>query len=277
MVSRRRDVAAGFTLVELLVVVAVVGVLISLLLPAVQAARQAARRVSCSNNLRQIGVGLHGYHGVHKAFPPGCIEFRLNPGDLSKRQLAWSALLLPYIEQRPLFERIDFDQAFDGQANAEEAAEIVITYLCPSVARRSPRVDGRGACDYGGIAGERIGYPDRPPFPPRPNNPFDGKGTMFYNRAVRIKEVTDGTATTLIVSEDSGWKDGQWINGRNIFDQAFGINAAPPFENDIRSEHPRGANGLFCDGSARFLDEQMELRVLAAICTRAGREMVEEF
>ncbi len=276
MESRRRR-SAGFTLVELLVVIAIIGVLIGLLLPAIQAARQAARRVSCGNNLRQIGIGLHGYHGVHGAFPAGCLEFRLRPDDTSKRQLAWSAYLLPYIEQEPLFEQIDFDQPFDSEVNAEAAEKVVSTYLCPSVSRNSKLVDGRGACDYGGIAGERIGYPDRPAYPPRPNDPFNGKGTMFYGRAVEIREIGDGTSTTLIVSEDSGFKDGQWINGRNIFDQAFGINAAPAFENDIRSEHPRGANALFCDGSARFLDEQMELHVLAAICTREGREMVDEF
>jgi prepilin-type processing-associated H-X9-DG protein len=86
--------------------------------------------------------------------------------------------------------------------------------------------------------------------------------------------IPDGTAQTLIVSEDSGWPDGQWINGRNIFDQAFAINNRVPFENDIRSEHPGGAHGLFCDGSVRFLRETLDLPTLAALCTRAGREII---
>ena len=78
--------------------------------------------------------------------------------------------------------------------------------------------------------------------------------------------------TPLIVSEDPGSRDGQWINGRNLFDQAFAINAAPFFENDIRSQHPNGAVGAFCDGSVHFLDQSMDLAVLAAICSRAGGE-----
>jgi prepilin-type processing-associated H-X9-DG protein len=97
---------------------------------------------------------------------------------------------------------------------------------------------------------------------------------MIFDRGTCIREITDGTSTTLMISEDAAWRDGQWINGQNIFDQAFAINAAPAFENDIRSEHPGGANGLFCDGSARFLDERMEDDVLAAICTRAGGEYI---
>ena len=102
------------------------------------------------------------------------------------------------------------------------------------------------------------------------------KGVMLIDRAVSIHEITDGTSQTLIVAEDSRWPEGQWINGRNIFDQAFGINQAPEFENDIRSEHPRGANGAFCDGSVRFLSESMDLQVLAAICTRNRGEVFSE-
>ncbi|MEE8450543.1 MAG: DUF1559 domain-containing protein [Thermoguttaceae bacterium] len=262
----------GFSLVELLVVISIIGVLLGLLLPAVQAARSSARRISCCNNLRQMGVGLHNYHGAHKSFPQGSIEMRLlrlPNGQLrfpGGRQLAWSVFLLPYIEENALFERLDISAAFDSPENAEAAAQIVPTYLCPSVPRTSYLVDGRAACDYGGIYGERITSPNNPP-----------KGTMLYDRAIRVRNITDGTSHTLIISEDAGWKDGQWINGLNVFDQAYRINRAPGFENDIRSEHANGANGLFADGSVRFLEEAMELETLAAICTRAGGEIVAGF
>jgi len=271
----RRDspfgrIRCGFTLIELLVVVAILGLLIALLLPVVQAAREAARVISCGNNLRQIGVGLHGYHEAHGCFPPGGIELRLYWKDLSRRQLAWSAFLLPYIQQQALHERIDFGQPFDSQENAPAAAEVLPTYLCPSVPRTSNLVEGRGACDYGGINGQRITGPNNPP-----------NGTMLYDRAIRIEEILDGTSTTLVVSEDAAWTDGQWINARNVFDQAYAINYRPPpgeyVENEIRSKHPGGANALFCDGSARFLGEHLDLKTLAAICTRAGKEIVEKF
>ncbi|MDZ7620426.1 MAG: DUF1559 domain-containing protein, partial [Patescibacteria group bacterium] len=124
-------------------------------------------------------------------------------------------------------------------------------------------VSGRGPCHYGGIFGERITSQNDPP-----------KGVMLYDQRISIAEIRDGTSNTLAISEDSDFSDGQWINGLNVFDQAYGINQAPASENDIRSNHPGGANGLFCDGSARFLAESMELKTLAAICTRAGGEVV---
>jgi prepilin-type processing-associated H-X9-DG protein len=81
-------------------------------------------------------------------------------------------------------------------------------------------------------------------------------------------------STTLLIGEDTHWLEMQWINGANLFDQAFAINQAPPFENDLRSDHPGGVHVLFADGSARFLRESLALPVLAAICTRAGGEPV---
>jgi prepilin-type N-terminal cleavage/methylation domain-containing protein/prepilin-type processing-associated H-X9-DG protein len=259
----RQVTLRGFTLVELLVVIAIIGILIGLLLPAVQAAREAARRASCLNNLRQMGIGLHHYHEALGSFPPGGIEPRspLNPNG---RQLAWSVFLLPYVEQKPLYDRLDTGAAFDAPQNADAAATVLSIYICPSVPQGNQLQSGRGPCRYGGIYGERITSPNNPP-----------KGVMLYDRAIRTSEIRDGTSNTLAISEDSEFQDGQWINGRNVFDQAFAINEAPAFENDIRSKHPGGANGLFCDGSARFLAETMELKTLAAICTRSGGEVIQ--
>ena len=255
--------ARGFTLVELLVTIAVIGILMALLMTAVQAAREAARRSQCLNNLKQMGLAIQLYHDVHGVLPPGGLEPR--PLWPKGKQYAWSAFILPQLEQANVQQTIDFRRPFDDPANAAIAAQVIDIYLCPSTPRGSPLRQGRAACDYGGIYGERITSPNNPP-----------KGAMLYDRALRMADILDGASQTLIVSEDSGFIDGQWINGRNVFDQAFAINRAPSFENDIRSLHPGGANGLFCDGSARFLEQTMDMKVLAAICTRAGREVALE-
>ena len=258
---------AGFTLVELLVVIAIIGILIGMLLPAVQAVREAARRTQCANNLKQIGLALQNHHAAKQEFPVGTVEWRPFPGtDASKRQLAWSAFLLPYLEQGNVYEQLDFQQAFDAADNQAGASTVLSVFLCSSSVRKSDQSEGRGACDYGGIYGERISSPNNPP-----------KGVMLIDQAISIRDIKDGTSHTLIVAEDSKSPDGQWINGRNIFDQAFPINQAPAFENDIRSEHSAGANGAFCDGSVRFLNESMDNQSLAAICTRALGEVVGNF
>ena len=257
--------AAGFTLVELLVVIAIIGILIGILLPAVQAVREAARRTQCANNLKQIGLALHNHHAAKQEFPIGTVEWRPS-NDSSKRQLAWSVFLLPYLEQQNVFDQLDLMQAFDAADNAIGASTVLSVYLCPSSIREDDQPEGRGACDFGGIFGERITSPNNPP-----------KGVMLIDRAISIRDIKDGTSHTLIVAEDSKSPDAQWINGRNIFDQAFPINQAPAFENDIRSEHPGGADGVFCDGSVRFLSESLDDELLAAICTRALGEVVSGF
>ncbi len=129
----------AFTLVELLVVIAVIGVLIALLLPAVQAARAAARRASCSNNLKQIGLGLLNHHDVKKTFPAGETQTCANC-----ETWAWSALILPYMEANEIFKLINFkfapnDQTYSANLNSTNPAykvttNVINTYICPSTA-----------------------------------------------------------------------------------------------------------------------------------------------
>jgi prepilin-type N-terminal cleavage/methylation domain-containing protein/prepilin-type processing-associated H-X9-DG protein len=256
---------AGFTLVELLVVIAIIGTLLALLLPAVQMAREAGRRTACSNNLHQIGIGMTSYHDALGAFPAGCVE-PVSKKRPKGRQLAWSAYLLPFIEQQSLYDRIDLSKTYNSKENAKAAAEVVQAYVCPSVPHPTLLRSGRGVCDYGGIYGQRIRGANNPP-----------NGVMLYDRAISMREIPDGLSHTLVISEDSLFDDGQWINGLNIFDVSCAVNKAPPFENDIRSKHPRGANGLMADGSVQFLREDLDLKVLAALCTRNGGEIVSEF
>ncbi|MFK8112508.1 MAG: DUF1559 domain-containing protein [Rubripirellula sp.] len=267
MLVRRNRIRSGFnaafTLVELLVVIAIIGIMIGLLLPAVQAVREAARRMQCQNNLRQIGLALHNYHGAFRKFPPGGIAVR--PEVPGGKQFAWSAFVLPFLDETAVYGKVNFHYAFDHLINVEAAATPIETYLCPSTSRLSPLNRGRGASDYGGIYGERIVSTNDPP-----------RGVMIHDQAIRFRDITDGTARTLMISEDANFPDGQWINAKNLFDQAFSINRAPKFENDIRSMHPQGANGLFADGSVSFLNENIDLELLAALCTRNGDERIPD-
>lgn len=97
----------GLSLVELLVVVAVIAALVALLLPAVKGAREAARRTACLNNLRNVGCAIHGHLLARRRFPVGCLEWRAGWTPGAARCLAWSAAILPWLEEQPLFERID--------------------------------------------------------------------------------------------------------------------------------------------------------------------------
>lgn len=107
-----RNVRRGFTLVELLVVITIIGILIALLLPAVQAAREAARRAQCTNNLKQFGLALNNYHSAHNVFPPAGLDYGCGAGTEPAGKLIKNAngflLLLPYIEQQGIFDRLDF-------------------------------------------------------------------------------------------------------------------------------------------------------------------------
>lgn len=252
----------GMTLVELLVVAAVIAALVALLLPAVQSARAAARRTVCLNNLRNVGCALHGHLLARRRFPIGCLEWRAGWSPGPARCLAWSAAILPWLEEQPLAELLDFARPFDDPANRPAAASTVAVYLCPE-ADRSGGPAWMGRTDYGGLCGERI---------TSPNNPE--KGALVHDRGFAEREIADGLSKTIFAAECARgpWPDGQWINGRNLFDQAYAVNW-PTWEDEIRSRHPGGAQALFGDGAVRLLDEATDVRILAAACTRAGGEV----
>ncbi len=250
-------------MVELMVVMAIVAILLGLLIPAVQAVRESARKTSCKNNLRQIGIALHAYHNVHQSLPVGCIEWRSWNSPPTYRQFAWSATLLPFLEQQSLHAQIDWSLPFDSPENLSAAETQVVTFICPSEPSDSITA---GHTTYGGIFGERI-------LDTTPND-----GVFLYERAIRFGEIKDGVTNTLAVAEDVGGPDKQWINGRNVFVVAHGINdpAAWSGDNEIRSAHPGGAMVLFADGRPVFLSNATDRQLLGSWITRAGGEVVEQ-
>src|SRR5688500_1082521 len=115
----KRRPCSGFTLVELLVVVAIIGILIALLLPAVQAARESARRIRCANNLMQVSIALQLYESSHDYLPPGVTD-PVNPISSTPASMhhGWIVYLLPHLEQRNAFNLVDFNSSIYGAANA---------------------------------------------------------------------------------------------------------------------------------------------------------------
>ena len=157
-----RRACRGFTLIELLVAIAIIAVLIALLLPAVQAAREAARRVQCTNNLKQIGIALHGYHDAIGAFPMGyAAQLRFVDGATDTAPgWAWAAMVLPQLEQAPLFNAANFRLSVSAPANATVVATPLRTFVCPSDLTSGPfphhgslgkRARDRGARELCGV------------------------------------------------------------------------------------------------------------------------------
>ncbi|MGC8644524.1 MAG: DUF1559 domain-containing protein [Isosphaeraceae bacterium] len=149
--------SAGFTLVEALVVISIIGLLISLLLPAVQASREAARRAQCANNLKQIGLALHSYEEANGSFPLNWKDRRIWP--LYSRPFSALTRLLPFLDQQPLYASVNFNveilpardlRGFDSPWNLTAYATCVGLYLCPSDAAAVPTPFG---CNYRGNYG----------------------------------------------------------------------------------------------------------------------------
>jgi prepilin-type N-terminal cleavage/methylation domain-containing protein/prepilin-type processing-associated H-X9-DG protein len=193
----------GFTLVELLVVIAIIGILVALLLPAVQAAREAARRMSCSNNLKQIALAAQNYHDTHKTFPTEGIWYYGNLGNFqqgAQRNFSWLALTLPYLEQTALHGNINFSVPALAGPNAAAMAADVPNMLCPSdeAWENKPGAPlapaGLSVTSYAGNSGWHDITRDQ-------DDPWNG--FMPTTRTVNFSMIKDGTSNTIAFGEVS--------------------------------------------------------------------------
>src|SRR5579871_5665604 len=182
--TARYSRSTGFTVIELLVAIAVIGVLTALLLPAVQSARAGARRASCQNQLRQLGLGLHLYHDGHGCFPPG--SYIMGPSFPIQSGWGWGAMVLPFVDEGPLYEQINFDLGTAVSGNFPLIATPVAIWRCPSdIAPDS-------------ISAEPVFHP---PFDLPSGNMCGSAGILYAMSRVSIGNIRDGTSKTLILGE----------------------------------------------------------------------------
>ena len=271
----------GMTLLELLVVIAMIGVLTALLLPALQGVRESARRTDCAHRLHQLAIAMQAFHSVTQEFPIGSQGTRfVHPSD--RRQISWVVSLLPFIEAHHAESRFDTLYAFDSEENRPAAGTYLSILRCPSSMTADTRPsrdtgdrnrngrwdpgDNLAFTDYGGMFG--VGIPHLYPFM---------NGVMLYERAIADHEIVDGTSHTIIVGEDAARPlnaQSEWANGQNIFDQTGPINRTR--NNELFSDHPQGVHVMLADGAVRWLDESIDTGTLLRLCTRSEGDVVHE-
>jgi prepilin-type N-terminal cleavage/methylation domain-containing protein/prepilin-type processing-associated H-X9-DG protein len=302
-----KKLRAGFTLVELLVVIAIIGTLVALLLPAVQTAREAARRSQCSNNLRQLGLGLQQYADAFRgAFPVGSYNCCWG---------TWQIAMLPYIEQKALFDQykgygnmVDQNLTY-GSVNAPITSNIIKSYTCPSDFKVAPRgtitfhnyVGNHGNTTLGRktpLGTLSNGQPNK-----YGKAPFVSVSPTSTPQVMRISDMIDGLSSTLAFSETVKGQYGDlrgygWWQGGSHFEaylapnsnqpdvteqDQYCVNQRPnmpcagptsalPEQIGARSRHPGGVNVTMCDGAVRFMSDNVNMDTWRYLSTGAGRE-----
>tara|TARA_R110002124_G_C8897120_1_gene509590 strand:+ start:396 stop:1355 length:960 start_codon:yes stop_codon:yes gene_type:complete len=234
------------TLIVILAVIGVGGifmvmVLVALLLPAVEQAREAARRSTSKNNLKQIGLALHNYYDTYGVFPPGGTQTT----DGVPYQ-GWSTSILPFVDQAPLYNRIDFDQPWNAPDNIDYFKQEIPVYLNPNIEERvSP--EGLGLSHY--VGNELV---------------------MKLNYGLGIRNISDGTSNTILAFE-VGENFKPWGDPTNIALPAdrMGPGNKPAFRG--------GSHVLLGDGSVRFVSENIDPAILKKLETPGGGEFIGEF
>jgi len=287
MLAQKRP---AFTLVELLVVIAIIGILIALLLPAVQAAREAARRMQCSNNLKQIGLGLHNYHDVQKTFPGTYFAIGVYTGNAPAETMRGSILLriLPYQEQTTIYSAVDFKTGTDYQRVAPGGKyiheTIVPTFVCPSDKGNDLSSSGAAWDNYAASCGPTpestagnpscpcdatpwynytlnhltIGYPAKSGG--NPAGPFTRSRTPSNNMYVcKMSDVTDGLSNTIFFGERrrdcsyhnwNGWSRSN--NGSGLCGTLIPINFNSCYPSGTTLAPPLTGCNLSCTWNTEF-------------------------
>jgi prepilin-type processing-associated H-X9-DG protein len=268
-------------------VIAIIGILVGLLLPAVQSAREAARRMSCQNNMHQIGVALHNYNGAFNRFPPG--------SRLSNFMGPLTAIL-PFLEQDNTFKQFDFTLSYADPYNQAVASQTIPVYLCPAMNLNREVPDPSGG-EVGGpssyLACEGTGS-----YMPQNDGMFglNWQPFGFNNPGIKFRDFTDGVSNTIAFGETTydmedylwgsrsprvgevKWGTSRWVVGYPAVSLGttlleFNVHTAAN-NGGFQSMHSSGANFVYADGSVRFMSDGQSRDVLNALATRNGSEII---
>jgi len=218
----------GFTLIELLVVIAIIAVLVALLLPAVQQAREAARRTQCRNNLHQLAIAFANYAETHGVFPPADTSGEPNQAGWHRADVGWGVLLLPFIEEAPLYRQYDFNIAAVSGPNVTLSKSYIKQYECPTqgngdelgrvgrhAALGAPEPNRAALTSYHPCWGT-WGSPWGNRFYPQPGTEYSVSGISFVNSAVTVGSIHDGTSQTIMLGETLSSSGNELVLGVEI-------------------------------------------------------------
>ncbi len=261
----------AFTLVEFLVVIAIIGILIGMMFPAVGAMREASRRTTCQGRMARLGIALQRHEAAYGTLPAGTTDPQGPVHNVAKGiQISWTLPLLPYLDEAATLKHIDLAAGAYAEKNAPVRRLHLAAFACPS---QVPVATAAPASSYAGCHHDA-------------EQPIDenNHGVLFLNSHVSERDVTDGVENTIYVGEkrvdegDLGWMSGTRATLRNAGTPINQTPTDPPptdlYVGGFGSHHPSGAGFLFGDCAVKFVNQDVDMETLRQLANRADGKLL---